>query len=102
MNSLIATSSLGPRAPASASTIGGSAVSLFSNKAFAADPAVMKAGGGKAKHVINLYMSGGLSLTSLSVDLDLTRFPLLGASELHIASGSEIWIDPVLGIVFNF
>ncbi|MGB6222017.1 DUF1501 domain-containing protein [Haloferula sp.] len=42
-------------------TIGGSAASLFSNQAFAADPAVVKAGGGKAKQVIYLYMSGGMT-----------------------------------------
>lgn len=42
-------------------TIGGSAASLFSPRALAADPAVVKAGGGKAKQVIYLYMSGGMT-----------------------------------------
>jgi hypothetical protein len=42
-------------------TIGGSMARLFDSTAFAADPAVLKAGGGKAKHVIYLYMSGGMT-----------------------------------------
>lgn len=42
-------------------TIAGSASELFSPRALAADPAVLKAGGGKAKHVIYLYMSGGMT-----------------------------------------
>jgi hypothetical protein len=42
-------------------TIGGSMARLFDSTAFAADPAVVKAGGGKAKHVIYLYMSGGMT-----------------------------------------
>ncbi len=42
-------------------TIAGSAAELFSPRALAADPAIMKAGGGKAKHVIYLYMSGGMT-----------------------------------------
>jgi hypothetical protein len=42
-------------------TIGGSVARLFDTPAFAADPAVLQAGGGKAKHVIYLYMSGGMT-----------------------------------------
>lgn len=42
-------------------TIGGSMARLFESQAFAADPAVVKAGGGKAKQVIYLYMSGGMT-----------------------------------------
>ncbi|SHJ79899.1 Protein of unknown function [Rubritalea squalenifaciens DSM 18772] len=42
-------------------TIGGSMANLFSASAFAADPAVVAAGGGKAKHLIYLFMSGGMS-----------------------------------------
>ncbi len=42
-------------------TIGGSMARLFDSTAFAADPAVVTAGGGKAKHVIYLYMSGGMT-----------------------------------------
>ncbi len=42
-------------------TIAGSAARLFSPRAIAADAAVVKAGGGKAKHVIYLYMSGGMT-----------------------------------------
>jgi hypothetical protein len=42
-------------------TIAGSAAELFCPRALAADPAIMKAGGGKAKHVIYLYMSGGMT-----------------------------------------
>lgn len=42
-------------------TIAGSAAELFSPRALAADPAIAKAGGGKAKHVIYLYMSGGMT-----------------------------------------
>ena len=42
-------------------TIAGSAAQLFSPRAMAADPAILKAGGGKAKHVIYLYMSGGMT-----------------------------------------
>lgn len=42
-------------------TIAGSASQLFSPQALAADPGVVKAGGGKAKHVIYLYMSGGMT-----------------------------------------
>ncbi|MEP2777022.1 MAG: DUF1501 domain-containing protein [Luteolibacter sp.] len=42
-------------------TIAGSASQLFSPQALAADPAIIKAGGGKAKHVIYLYMSGGMT-----------------------------------------
>lgn len=34
---------------------------LFNSPAFAADPAVVKAGGGKAQHVIYLYMAGGMT-----------------------------------------
>ena len=37
-------------------TIGGSMANLFSGNAWAVDPAIAKAGGGKAKHVIYLYM----------------------------------------------
>ena len=46
-------------------TIGGSAASFFTQRAQAekgiVDPAVLTAGGGKAKSVIYLFMSGGLS-----------------------------------------
>jgi hypothetical protein len=42
-------------------TIAGSASQLFTPQAFAADPAIVTAGGGKAKHVIYLYMSGGMT-----------------------------------------
>lgn len=42
-------------------TIGGSVAKLFSNNAWAVDPAIARAGGGKAKHVIYLYMSGGMT-----------------------------------------
>ncbi|BCX47521.1 hypothetical protein HAHE_14290 [Haloferula helveola] len=42
-------------------TIGGSMANLFNSRAFAADPGVVGAGGGKAKHVIYLYMSGGMT-----------------------------------------
>lgn len=42
-------------------TIGGSVAKLFSDNAWAVDPAIAKAGGGKAKHVIYLYMSGGMT-----------------------------------------
>lgn len=42
-------------------TIGGSMARLFDTPAMAADAAVLKAGGGKAKHVIYLYMSGGMT-----------------------------------------
>ncbi len=42
-------------------SIAGSASRLFSPQALAADPAVVNAGGGKAKHVIYLYMSGGMT-----------------------------------------
>lgn len=41
---------------------------------------------------------GGLALTSLSVDLDLTRFPLLGAPVSRTTSGSETWVDPIVGL----
>lgn len=42
-------------------TIAGSAAELFSPQALAANPEVVKAGGGKAKHAIYLYMSGGMT-----------------------------------------
>ncbi|MDX1679545.1 MAG: DUF1501 domain-containing protein [Akkermansiaceae bacterium] len=42
-------------------TIGGSMARLFTDNAWAVDPAIAKAGGGKAKHVIYLYMSGGMT-----------------------------------------
>lgn len=42
-------------------TIGGSMARLFDTPAMAADSAVLQAGGGKAKHVIYLYMSGGMT-----------------------------------------
>ncbi len=42
-------------------SIAGSASRLFTPQALAADPAILKAGGGKAKHVIYLYMSGGMT-----------------------------------------
>lgn len=42
-------------------TIGGSISRLFTDNAWAVDPAIAKAGGGKAKQVIYLYMSGGMT-----------------------------------------
>lgn len=42
-------------------TLGGSMAQLFSSSAFAAHPDVIAAGGGKAKHLIYLFMSGGMS-----------------------------------------
>ena len=42
-------------------TIGGSMANLFDSPALAADAAVKSAGGGKAKNVIYLYMSGGMT-----------------------------------------
>jgi len=42
-------------------TLGGSMARLFNSPAFAADPAILAAGGGKAKNVIYLFMSGGMS-----------------------------------------
>ena len=42
-------------------TLGGTMASLFSSKALAADSVVKAAGGGKAKHVIYLFMSGGMT-----------------------------------------
>lgn len=42
-------------------TIGGTAADLFAPRALAADPKVAAAGGGKAKSVINLFMSGGMT-----------------------------------------
>jgi len=42
-------------------TIGGSMARLFDSTACAADPTIVQAGGGKAKHVIYLYMSGGMT-----------------------------------------
>ncbi len=42
-------------------TIGGSMARLFNAPALAADPDIVKAGGGRAKHVIYLYMSGGMT-----------------------------------------
>lgn len=42
-------------------TIAGSAKNLFAPAAHAADPAVTAAGGGKAKSVIYLFMSGGMT-----------------------------------------
>lgn len=44
-------------------TIGGSAASFFNQQAKAAtiDPAILSAGGGKAKSVIYLFMSGGMT-----------------------------------------
>ncbi len=42
-------------------TLGGSMAQLFNTTAFAADPAAIAHGGGKAKHVIYLYMSGGMT-----------------------------------------
>ena len=42
-------------------TIGGAAANFFSQKTLAADPAVLAAGGGKAKSVIYLFMSGGMT-----------------------------------------
>ncbi len=42
-------------------TIGGSVARLFDSSAFAADSSILQAGGGKAKHVIYLYMSGGMT-----------------------------------------
>lgn len=42
-------------------TIGGSMARLFTQNAWAVDPAIARAGGGKAKHVIYLYMAGGMT-----------------------------------------
>jgi len=42
-------------------TIGGAAANFFSQKSLASDPAVLAAGGGKAKSVIYLFMSGGMT-----------------------------------------
>lgn len=42
-------------------TLGGSMANLFNAPAFAADPAVIAAGGGKAKNLIYLFMSGGMT-----------------------------------------
>jgi uncharacterized protein (DUF1501 family) len=42
-------------------TIGGSAASFFNQRAAASYPAVIAAGGGKAKSVIYLFMSGGMT-----------------------------------------
>ncbi|NWK55697.1 DUF1501 domain-containing protein [Verrucomicrobiaceae bacterium N1E253] len=42
-------------------TIGGSAARFFSQQAEAADPAVLASGGGTAKSVIYLFMSGGMT-----------------------------------------
>lgn len=42
-------------------TIGGAAANFFQQKAIAADPAIIAAGGGKAKSVIYLFMSGGMT-----------------------------------------
>lgn len=41
---------------------------------------------------------GGLSLTHLEVDLDFTRFPIGGGTVNRFASGSETWVDPVVGL----
>lgn len=42
-------------------TLGGSMAKLFTTPTFAADPTALANGGGKAKHVIYLYMSGGMT-----------------------------------------
>ena len=42
-------------------TIGGAAANFFQQKAIAADSAILAAGGGKAKSVIYLFMSGGMT-----------------------------------------
>lgn len=42
-------------------TIGGSAAQFFTQRAAAADPTVVASGGGKAKSVIYLFMSGGMT-----------------------------------------
>ena len=42
-------------------TIGGAAANFFQQRATAADPAVLAAGGGQAKSVIYLFMSGGMT-----------------------------------------
>ncbi|MGB0292007.1 MAG: DUF1501 domain-containing protein [Luteolibacter sp.] len=42
-------------------TIGGSMAKLFNDNAWAVDPKIARMGGGKAKHVIYLYMSGGMT-----------------------------------------
>lgn len=42
-------------------TIGGSAASFFSSQKASADPSVIAAGGGQAKSVIYLFMSGGMT-----------------------------------------
>jgi len=42
-------------------TLGSTMAQLFNSPAIAADPSVISNGGGKAKHVIYLYMSGGMT-----------------------------------------
>lgn len=42
-------------------TLGGSMANMFNSAAFAADPTVIAAGGGKAKNLIYLFMSGGMT-----------------------------------------
>lgn len=42
-------------------TLGGSMAQLFTSNAFAVDPKALSNGGGKAKNVIYLYMSGGMT-----------------------------------------
>lgn len=42
-------------------SVGSSMASLFNSPAFAATPSMKKAGGGKAQHVIYLFMSGGMT-----------------------------------------
>ncbi|MCP5534816.1 MAG: DUF1501 domain-containing protein [Akkermansiaceae bacterium] len=42
-------------------TIGGAAARFFNQKAYATDPAVLASGGGKARSVIYLFMSGGMT-----------------------------------------
>ena len=42
-------------------TLGGSMAQLFTSSAIAADPTTLASGGGQAKNVIYLYMSGGMT-----------------------------------------
>ena len=66
-------------------TIGGSVAKLFDSPAFAADATVLKAGGGKAKHVIYLYMSGGMThIDTFDPKPDApVRCPRPGQGDLH-------------------
>ena len=48
-------------------TLGGSMAQLFTSSAIAADPTTLASGGGQAKNVIYLYMSGAVSYTHLTL-----------------------------------